>query len=70
MVLMSEQREARLQIRMRPTERQRLRELAAQEGRTSSEVVRALVRQAAERRRGAIDARLCGSVDESPDEAA
>ncbi len=69
MVLMSEQREARLQIRMRPTERQGLRELAAQEGRTSSEVVRTLVRQAAERRCGAFDARIFDSGDESPDAA-
>jgi len=69
MVTASEQREARLQIRMRPTERQTLRELAADTGTTSSDLVRELVREAA-RRHPAIAARIFASGDESPDAAA
>lgn len=69
MVMASEQREARLQIRMRPTERQMLRELAADTGTTSSDLVREMVCEAA-RRHAAIAARIFNSGDEPPDEAA
>lgn len=68
-----ERRKEQLHVRMRPTERDALRALAAEEGRDQSTVIRNLVREAVAAKRAAQaerwGARLFGT-EASPDEAA
>lgn len=68
-----ELREKRLHLRMGSTERQALRDLAAEENRTDSELVRDLVREAIAAKRAAQrehwGPRLFGTAAGTPDEA-
>lgn len=69
-----ERRKEQLHVRMRPTERDALRALAAEEGRDQSTVIRDLVREAIAAKRAAqlerYGPRLFGTASEPPDAAA